>query len=68
MNKNRHANIGGATCECGCGRYYEDCREGVKGDELAESLYCHFGHIGAFDRCGECNLVNYGMDCKNNKI
>jgi len=66
MEKNRHADINGQTC--GCGRYYEDCREGVRGDDLAESLYCHYGYVGALDKCGDCNLVNYGMDCKNNKI
>lgn len=62
-------------CNCGCNRYYEECRNGVKDDYIAQSLYCNYGHVGAFgnlegypNKCKDCNLVNYGMDCKNNKI
>ena len=62
-------------CNCGCGRYYEDCRAGVRNDCLAQSLYCTRGFVGAFgdcedykNKCATCKLVNYGRDCKNNKI
>jgi len=58
----------GVKCDCGCGRYYEDCRNGVRGDDLAEMLYCAYDYVGAFGECKHCNLVNYGKDCKNNKI
>lgn len=59
----------GRLCECGCGRYWEDCRAGVKGDSLAELLYCAHNYAdGAFGHCEDCSLVNYGRDCKNNPI
>ena len=56
----------GVKCKCGCGRYWENCRAGVTGDTIAESLYCTYNE--GFDKCCSCNLVNYGLDCKNNPI
>jgi len=61
--KNKH----GIKCTC-CNRYYEDCRNGVRGDALTEMLYCAHNYVGAFEHCEDCNLVNYGRDCKNNII
>jgi hypothetical protein len=61
-------------CECGCNKYYDACREGVKNDYIAQSAYCANSYLGAFggdgykNQCAICTLVKNGMDCKNNKI
>jgi len=60
----KHSKI---KCGC-CGRYYDDCRNGVSNDTLAQALYCNHDYVGAFALCHECNLVSYGTDCKNNRI
>ena len=55
-----------SACRCGCGQYWENCRNGVDGDPLAISFYCHYGYKNF--KCGSCNLATRGHDCKNNLI
>ena len=35
---------------------------------LEQALYCDYDYVDCFNRCANCNLVNYNRDCHNNPI